>query len=318
MPETKAKHSNYQRIVSLFAVSLLSFAGLELLVYINHVYVENNILYNKLAGIIYLLLFLWLNFIFDLHFREDHLTADSLWHAIKLRFKHFVSWEKFRHFQNYLILPSIIYWGSVLLIGINLDHAVLQQFIAIVSGLSLVIVYTLFKEVFHNKITPIKESHFLTLSYIKLYACWLAYASLLGIIWYYCFPPHVFYFTVALVTLMLLYQALFQFANVNLSHILLIVIITIAMGFVSFFVFNLWNVNYFTAGVFMVAVYNLFWNFLFNGINKKISKGLIFEQLAIFILVVVMLFGSTNFRAKIDRCTNNLLMPPGYEQQSTY
>lgn len=293
--------SKTHRIISILAISLISFVGLETLVYINNLYQIQ--IYIEASGFIYLFLVLWLHFIFDLHFKDrQHLDATTLWRSIGRRFKHFTVWENFRYFQNFLILPGILYWGSIILIGINFGHFKLQHFIAMCTSVALVVAYTLFKEVFHQKEAPIHNSHFVALTYVKVYAAWIIYAASLGIVWYYCFRPVIFYGVVFLVTLMLLYQALFQFCKITLQNLGYAILVSIALSITSFFVYQAWNVNYFSAGLFLTALYNLLWNMLYHTIKKTLTWQVMFEQIAVFALIVVMVFGVTNFRAQIDRC----------------
>jgi|SRR5579872_6803378 len=290
----------WHRIVSIIAVAAISVIGLEALVYVNNLY--QPVLYIKLAGFIYLILFLWTLFIFDLHFKGFFDGPGNIRQALKTRFHYMGKWEHLRHFQNYMVLPGIIYFGSIILIGINFGHIKLQQTIVIASGLALVAAFSLFKEIFRTKQTPINNTHFIILTYVKLYAAWLIYAAALGIVWFYCFPAYVFYLVVYLVTFMLLYQALFQFAQIRFGNLILVFIISLAVTLGSYFVYIYWNVNYFTAGLFLAAIYNLLWGLLYHFINKSLSKEILLQQLAIFALIIVMVFGITDFHEKILRC----------------
>jgi hypothetical protein len=293
--------SKSHKLISVLVISIISFAGLESLVYINNLYQPQ--FYIMMSGYFYLFLILWLHFLFDLHFKDpDHLDAQTLLKTIYRRFKHFLVWENFRYFQNFLILPGILYWGSIILIGINFGHLKLQHFIAAATSIALIVAYSLFKEVFHQKQAPIQNNHFVILTYLKIYAAWLIYAASLGIVWYYCFKPWVFYLVVFIVTLMLLYQALFQFCKITLQNLGYAVLVSIGLSVVSYFVYQYWNVNYFSAGLFLMAFYNFLWNILYHQIKKTLTLKTIFEQLAVFALIVVMVFGVTNFRSKIDRC----------------
>ena len=226
------KRENFQRAVSVTVISLISFVGLETLVYINNLYqVGTYVLYSVY---IYFFLIIWLHFIFDLHFKESHIDLKDFWRSLRYRFKHLLVWENFRHFQNYLILPGLIYWGSIILIGLNFRHERLQHFIAIVSSLTLVVVYSLFKEIFKTKRTPVHNNHFVILTHAKLYASWLIYSGVLGLTWYYCLAPNLFYTAVFLITFMLLYQACFQFSALNAKNLTYVFLISIALVVASF------------------------------------------------------------------------------------
>lgn len=291
---------NVQRVISILAISIISFAGIEALVYIGNLYQPQ--VYIKAALFIYLILLIWLHFLFDLHLREDHTDAQSIAHAIRLRFKHFASWEKFRSFQNYLILPGLIYWATIVLIHINFQHYKLQQYIAVVSSLSLVVCYAFFKEVFHSKFAPLRNSHFVILSYVKLYAAWIVYSSALGIVWYYCHDQYYFFLMIFVTTFMLMYQALFQFAKMQPKHIAEVFFISAIVALASYFVYKNWSVNYFSAGLFLTAIYNFLWTMYFHYTNKTLTREIAIEQCAILLLLLVMVFGTTNFKAQIGRC----------------
>ncbi|GAC1412413.1 MAG: hypothetical protein NVSMB66_1370 [Candidatus Doudnabacteria bacterium] len=293
--------SKTHRFISILAISLISFVGLEILVYINNLYQTQ--IYIQASGYIYLFLLIWLYFIFDLHFKDrQHLDTKTLLSSIVKRFKHFTVWEHLRYFQNFLILPGILYWGSIILIGINFGHLKLQHFIAVSTAIALVVAFSLFKEVFHQKIAPIHNSHFVALTYVKVYAAWLIYASSLGIVWYYCFKPYVFYAVVFLVTLMLLYQALFQFSKITLQNLGYALLVSVGLSVASYYVYQYWNVNYFSAGLFLMAFYNFLWGLLYHTVKKTLTFQVFFEQIAVLSLILVIVFGTTNFNSKIDRC----------------
>ncbi len=290
--------SKGHKIIAIGVISLIAFFGLESLAYISNLYQMQ--LFLQVSAFIYLFMLIWLHFLFDMHFKDQSLIPKNLAHAVAIRIRHFTRWEHFRYFQNYLILPGILYWGAVILIGINFQQYKLQQFVIFATSISLIICYTFFKEIFHRR--EVNTNHFIILTYVKLYASWLIYAASLGIIWYYCFSPTIFYIVIFLVTFMLLYQALFQFAALSLKHVFHILIISVLLSASSYFVYKLWNVNYFSAGLFMTAVYNFLWNVFYHRINKTLNLRVLGEQLTIFILIVVMVLGVTNFKARIDRC----------------
>ncbi len=291
----------WHRATAVLVISFLSFIGLESLVYINNLYQPQ--IYIETAGAVYMILLIWLYFIFDLHFRDrEHFTAKSLWRAIGRRVRHFYNWEHLRYFQNYLILPGIIYWGAIILIGINFRHYALQQFVALVSGAALVIDYSLFKEVFRSRTLPVVGYHFVVMVYVKLFAAWLIYTATLGVVWYYCITPGLFYTSVFLVTLMLLYQALFQFSVLRLRNVAYITAISALLSLSSYFIYRYWNVNYFTAGLMMAAVYNFFWMLLYHKLKNVLTWRMFFEQLALLALIAIMVFGVTDFKSKIQRC----------------
>jgi hypothetical protein len=225
-----------------------------------------------------------------------------MFRQIKNRLKHFLVWHNFRHFQNYLVLPGTIYWGSVVIIGINLGHAQLQQTIAICSSVALICAYTFFGKLLGKEITADNELQFLILTYVKIYSAWLLFAGSLGITWYYCFPSSFYYLTMFMVSFILLYQVLFQFRAGSFRNIIRAAGIAVVMSLLSIFVYHVWNVNYFTAGLFLTVLYNFMWTLLFHSIRRTLTPTVVVEQLAFLALLLVMIFGITNFKEKIDRC----------------
>jgi hypothetical protein len=312
MPDLSQKQIKVQRFISVGAVALLVFVGLLTLVKIENLYQTR--VYVQTAFAIYAVLLIWMYFIFDLHFKPGKEPIVWAWHFFKRRFHHFMNWQHFRHFQNYLVLPGMLYWGAVIIIGINFQRHSIQNFVAIVTSVALVLSFSLFKEIFHSKKTPIENSHFVVLTYVKLYAAWLVYSGALGIVWYFCLPPFYFYFLAFIGSLMLLYQALFQFDAVSVKNVRMVVGASFIVTLVSYFVFHFWNVNYFSAGIFLAAVYNILWGFIFHWCHNNLTREIILEHIAIFTLIAILVFGSTNFRATIDRCGERQLVPPIYYQ----
>lgn len=298
---TAAYKSTWHRVISTSAIFFCLLIGFESLVIISNL--NQNQIYVEISGFVYLILLFWLYFLFDLHFRDrEHFTAQTLLHAIGKRFKHFARWENLRYFQNYLILPGILYWGAVILIAINFNHFKLQHFVAVASALALTLSYSMFKEVFNDKTATINNNHFIILVYVKLFASWLAYSAALGIVWYYCFPTWFFYMAIFLVAIMLLYQSLFQFCALSFHNFMIVLSIACAVTLSAVFVYKFWNVNYFSAGLFMTAIYNFGWSLFYHKIQKTLSLQVLMEQIAILALILVMVFGVTNFNARIDRC----------------
>lgn len=289
-----------QRVISVIAISLIGFIGLESLIYINNLYQQ--FIYIRLAVALYILLVVWLYFLFDLHFKVTGLGRLGIARAFRRRFDYLFSWKRFRHFQNYLILPGIIYWGTVIIIGINFGHKQLQQYVAVFSSVALIVVFSLFKEVFHSKRMPINNNHFLILSYIKVYAAWLLYSAALGISWYYCLPEALFYSVSFFATLALLYQALFQSSQITARNVFFALCVSAAVSFASYFVYHFWNVNYFSAGIFLAAIYNFLWGNTFLLASKNLTRQAFLEQLVILIIIMSFVLGITDFRARIERC----------------
>ena len=289
--------------ISVAAITLISLIGLEGLAAMNNLYQPAQYVY--LAVAVYAVQLFWLAFVFDLHFRDRGTAAgdaESFAQALARRLRHLWSWHNLRHLLNAIVLPGIIYWGTVLLVGINFGHVGLQQVLVVTSTIALVACCSLFKEIFRTRQLPVPNAHFLVLYYAKIYAAWLAYAAMLGIVWYYCLPPATFYVLAFAVTFELKYQALYQYSSLTLRNVALAVVVALAMCAVSWFVFAYWNVNYFSAGLLMAAVYNLMWGTFFHSVNRHFTTENVFENMVLFVIMLVVVFGTTNFAERIARC----------------
>ena len=290
-----AKLSRWHHIIEVFVVSLISFVSFEALISVTNLYQPK--IYIELSFAIYIILLFWMFFIFDIYFRSRDVLILSY-----SRFSHFFSWNNIRYFQNYVILPAAVYWGTVILIGINFGHRGLQQTLTVCSSLALICNYSFFHKIFGARIKGDNELQFIILTYVKMYASWVLYAGILGITWYYCYPSHVYYLAIFTITLILLYQALFQFHADTFRNVIPSLSIALVITAVSVFVYSFWNVNYFTAGLLLTAIYNFCWNILLHRIKKTLTPEVFVEQLAFLLLLLVMVFGVTNFKERIDRC----------------
>src|ERR1041385_1206594 len=119
-PEKKTKN------FSPLTVKAGAFLGFQALSYIIGIYQLRGSLY--VAFYVYAFHIFWLTFIFDLHLKKrgvlanaklNHTGAKMLWMAFLERIDHVKKWEYLRHYQNYLVLPSLIYWSTVVLLFLN-------------------------------------------------------------------------------------------------------------------------------------------------------------------------------------------------------
>src|SRR5687768_9275464 len=70
----------------------------------------------KISLYVYLFLVFWQTFIFDLHLKKARTLRTferSFFKMLGQRFSYLREGHHFLHFQNYLILPGIIYWTTV-------------------------------------------------------------------------------------------------------------------------------------------------------------------------------------------------------------
>src|SRR5205085_5288172 len=115
----------------------------------------------------------------------------------------------------------------------------------------------------------------------------------------FCLNEFYFVFGVLALTFLLIYQALFQHRLVSIKNLAVTFLISLVLSLVAFWVVIFWGFNYFTAAVFLTAFYNLFWGVFHYHLEHSLTWKAFWEIFVISIIVVLMLFGATNFKARI-------------------
>src|SRR6185436_1965153 len=137
-----------QKFFSTLIVTLGAFLGFEALSYIIGIYQLRGSLY--VAFYVYAFHIFWLTFLFDLHLKKRGVLANAklnhkglkmLWEAFKDRCGHMRQWEYLRHYQNYLVMPGIIYWSTVVLLFLNPFKWQLKTLIVVSSTIALNVTY---------------------------------------------------------------------------------------------------------------------------------------------------------------------------------
>lgn len=295
------EHQN--KIFSAFIISAVTFLGFEALSLI--------LGYNEVEAFrtsaVYLFLFhvFWIAFIFDLHLKTapsvditSALFQDLFRRAIIQRFQHFYRWVFLRHFLNYFVLPTILFWSTVILLFLNPFRGELKQLVIIVSTISYALNYWHMKD----HITANFSAHhpsvrFLVIS--KLLTAFMAYAALVGFAWYFGLSGSWIYVLILAVTFFLMHQALMIYDYHN-SHLFLIVAgAAIVSAWVGVWVYHNWTYQYFTAALILLAVYNTVWGFLHHYLEKTFSSRVALEYLILGLLVVSIIFATHNFGTRI-------------------
>ncbi len=294
-----------QKILSNIIVTFGAFLGFEALGYSFGLYQLNDSLY--LSFYIYAFHIFWLHFLFDLHLKNrgvlasarlNHRGIKMFWEAFKLRFVYMANWNHFRHYQNYLVLPGMIYWSAVILLFLNPFKGQLKQLIIVSSTISMSVSYWYMKEHISRKLEA--SDHWIgILSVVKLFGAFLVYSAVIGTTQYFDFGADFLVLATLTLTFLLIYQALFQHGFLKFRTFIWIIIISLAQSVVALWVYNNWNSEYFTAGIVMAATYNTFWGILHHYIENTLSKKVIFEYLAMMVLVVSFLFASHNFNQRV-------------------
>jgi hypothetical protein len=295
-----------QKLLSVVVASAVSFLGFEALsIILSQTYQVKT--YMWVAFYVYIFHVIWLLFLFDLHLKQrgvlvsiqnTHQGLAMLGKALHLRVSHMLRWHYLRHYLNFLILPGIIYWSAVVLVAINPFASELKQFIIIGSTLGLSVAYWYLKEVFSKNF---ELHHFGTriLALVKILTAFLFYAAAIGYTFYFGLSAMFLFCTVLVGTFFLIYQALFQRKLVSFSAHAVVIVISLILAVISYWIFQTWSHNYLTAALVLVAVYNTAWGLLHHHLDNNLSRKLIFEYIMLLILTISIVLASHDFAPRI-------------------
>jgi hypothetical protein len=294
-----------QKLLSTFIVTLGAFLGFQALSAVIGIYQIQASFYLSLY--IYVFHLFWLTFIFDLHLKNrgvlanarlNYSGANMLWMAFKDRVAHLRNWHYLRHYQNFLVLPGIIYWGTVILLMLNPFDWAFKQIIITTSTLALNVGYWYMKEHISRKLEH--QDHWIrVLSLVKLYGAFIIFASTVGVTFYFGFNASFLFSAVSTLTFLLVYQALFQHHLLSFSIFFWALGIALVMGLISLWVYTFWSAEYLTAGLVMLALYNTFWEILHHHLDHTLTKKVAFEYLAMMVFIVTIIFASHNFNQRV-------------------
>lgn len=307
-----------QKIISSFLIALVAFGGFEALAYI--VNLNEPIIFLKAAFFIWLYFALKISLLYDLHFKNPGALKrakarhESISHWLRRSFKVVLSafWDRISHllkkhhwlqFQNYLILPGMLFWATVILIYVDFNNHKLQQVLILLSGLALVLNYWYLKEAFLRKTEKVDRDIFAGLAAVKIYAVATVYAATLAIMRRFCLDSQLFVAAIFSLTFLAVYQALFQHKLLGIKNVLWTIAISAAQAFAAYFVYRYWALNFYTAAIVMAALYNLLWGTFHYYLDKALTKKVFFETLIICALIALMVLSVTNFKARLlDAC----------------
>ncbi|MBX4204818.1 MAG: hypothetical protein KW788_01355 [Candidatus Doudnabacteria bacterium] len=291
------------KIISALIVTTITFLGLESLAVI----IGLNQLSAFVTTAVYLFLFhvFWVAFVFDLHLKHTQAVsvtsaryAALVRSAIIHRFQHFFHWPYVRHFLNYFILPSVLFWAAVILLYLNPFASELKQIIAIFSTLTFAAYYWHMKE----HLSANLEAHHKWLRLLgttKLFAVYFAFAAILGFSWYYGLGKHIVFYYVLAAAFFLIHQALFSYGYHRSSLLIVNFVAAVIMGFVGTWVYSNWTYQYFTGALILLAMYNTVWGFIHHSLDRTFTTKVALEYLVMGILVVSIIFATHNFGTRI-------------------
>ena len=294
-----------QKFLSTLIVSFGAFFGFEVLNYILALYQIDA--YILVSFYVYFFHVFWLTFIFDLHFKKKGVLAYGhlnqagfklLKSALRDRVAHVFNWSYLRHFQNYLVLPGLLYWSIVILLFLNPFKEPLKQGLIVIGSFCMTVAYWYMKEMFSRNMEA-HEWGIKVLALVKVLAAFFIYSATFGLAFYYGFGLDFLLPAIFCVTFLLIYQALFQHKLLNFNLHFLILGISGACALVSYWVYQNWNWNYLAGALFVLAVYNTLWGFLHHHLERTLTKKLVFEYTLMLLVVLSLLLAGNNFDSRI-------------------
>jgi hypothetical protein len=289
-----------QKFIIVLSAALVSFLGLEA--------AGMALGYNQVRPFLRISLYVYLflvfleTFIFDLHLKRIgswQTFEHSFWKALKERFSYLSVKHHWLHFQNYLLLPGIIFWTTACLLFLNQFDELRKQTWIFLSTLALSLSFWYLKTVFYNH----KNASRLAREFIflaKLYASFLSFTVSLGIARYFGYGGIWAGLAVFLLTYLLLYQAFFQHHFVGFSTVKFLLGSAVFLGAGAFLIYSFWNVNFYSGALILTAFYNTIWGIVHHQfIDKNLTRTMVYEYLAVLFVILVIVLGTTNFAQKI-------------------
>lgn len=256
----------------------------------------------KISFYVYVFLIFWQTFIFDLHLKRTG-TWQNLEHsfmrALKERFAYLKEKNHWLNFQNYLILPGIVYWTTIVLLYLNPFDPLRKQVWIFLSSLALTMGFWYLKTVFyaHREASRLARE---LIFVVKLYASFLAFVAALGLSRYFGYGGARFALAVFLLSFLLMYQALFQHHYIGFKMLKFLFGAGILLGAVGYVIYFLWNVNFYTGALVLAAIYNTIWGLVHHRyLDQDLSREIVYEYLAVLALILVIVIGGTNFAQRI-------------------
>jgi hypothetical protein len=303
-----------QKIITASVIAGATVGGFEALVYILNL--NQTRIFVHTAFWIYGYLFFMMALLFDLHFKNINSLEEAMqkhekvshWFlrfvktlgtALWKRFEHIIKWQYIALWLHYLVVPSLIFWSTVGIFYVNMGQTKVQQSFILLSSLALTVNFWYLKEVFLRKVQVLEKDIYIPLAVIKIYASLVVYSALTVFIRRYCLDAQIYVLLIFLVTFSLIYQALFQHRLVTGKNLIITFLISLALGLFGYGVLVFWGFNYFTAAAFLTIVYNLCWGVFHYYLDKTITWKAFWEIVLFSLLISIMIFSVTNFRARI-------------------
>lgn len=310
--------SKIEKIIFTALTALVSTLGYQALIYI--INLNQTSIFVQVALALYVYLMLKILLLYDLHFKSRgslaraRLKHGGITRVMERNFKIYFStllnrtshlWQRrnFGLYFNYLLLPTLIFWSTTIIIYLNFGFFKFQQFFAFFSTLGAALLYWNIKEIFSRKKEIVDSDIFVMLTVCKIYAAAVTFGAAMAILRNFCLPPQYFSLIVFCVSFSLIFQALFQHRLTTVKNLTAAFFISLAQALTAFFVYANWGFNFYTAAAFLTVTYNLLWGSFHYYLDRALSLKAFVEILFISLIVGAMLFGVTNFKARLlDGC----------------
>jgi hypothetical protein len=280
------------KVLSVCLSTVAAYFGFQALDLISGMYQVE--VYFSVAWYVFIFHVFWLAFIFDFHLKP----REKIKTAVLDRIKHFYHWKYVRHYLNYLILPTILYWDVVILMYKNPFHELFKDGLIVLSTISLTIIYWYFKQSFSRNL-EMHDTGLKVLSVVKIFVAYLSFTTIITIGWYFDLHLPMVAAVVFLITFSLCYQALFQHRLLNAKSLPGIFMLATLTAAVFAVVYENWNTNYYTAGLMVVIVYNTFWSLLHRYWDKALNKQIFWEYVFMLIVLVSVVLSTHDFNGRI-------------------
>jgi hypothetical protein len=299
-----------QKILSSLFVSLAVILGFQALIYV--VNLNQILIFVKLALVLWVYICFKITLFYDLHFKHLETKPGNkglifwlkedlkvLGRALWVRFIHARKWKYLRHWLNYLILPTFIFWATTGIFYLNLGNLKLQQIFALFSSVALILNFWYLKEAFSRQEQKVGHDIFSALSGVKIYALTLTFGIALALMRRFCESEVLFAVGVFAFSFPFTYQSLFQSNLLKIKTLLGALGLALIQALIGYFVYMHWGLNYFTAAIFQIAIYNFLWSCYHHFLENTLTKKVLLENLFLTLIIVVLVFSNTNFKARI-------------------
>ncbi len=291
-----AQEPKSQKIFLTILTAISAFGGFEALAYILNLNQFSIFLTTSIA--LYLYLVFKLVFDFHLHYKDESNRP-----GIVGKWGHLLTLRLVGFWCNYLLLPSHIYWATVIMIYLDFGFIKYQQLIIWLSGLALTLNYWYIKEIFNRHKEKVDQDLFVRMTVLKIFAAGITYAAAIAILRRFCLPVEYFVIVVFVVTFALIFQALFQHRLTSNKNLTITAFLSIIQAVVGYFIYRYWGLNFYTGGIMLTVTYNLLWGTFHYHLDQSLTRRAVVEILLFTLLIAAMLFSVTNFKARLlDGC----------------